>query len=189
MNDSSNAKLLPTITRSQKIAKTRLFKVEELDLVFSNGEKRTYERLVAGSNGAVMIVPILNQTHFLLIREYSAGTNDYQLAFPKGLMETGETVGEAANRELKEEIGYGAKNIHPMKKMTLAPGYLTHSMNLVMAEDLYPESLEGDEPEPLELVKWAINDIDSLLAQPDFTEARSIAALFLAKQILTTNKR
>lgn len=178
----------PIITRRQQIAKTRLFKVEELDLEFSNGEKRTYERLVAGPNGAVMIVPILDDKTILLIREYSAGTEDYQLAFPKGLMETGETVAQSANRELKEEIGFGANKITPMKQMSLAPGYLTHKMNLVMAEDLYPESLEGDEPEPLELVKWPLDDVDSIIEQPDFTEARSIAALFLAKQILDARK-
>jgi len=184
MNDQTKIMQSPQITRKQKIAKTRLFKVEELDLVFSNGEKRTYERLVAGTNGAVMIVPILKRQYILLIREYSVGTENYQLAFPKGLMEAGETVAQAANRELKEEIGYGAKTIRPMKKMTLAPGYLTHKMNLVMAEDLYPESLAGDEPEKLEVVKWSLDDIDAIIEQSDFTEARSIAALFLAKQIL-----
>ncbi len=174
----------PQIIRSQQIARTRLFKVEELDLAFSNGQTRTYERLVAGPNGAVMIVPILNHKIFLLIREYSAGTDNYQLAFPKGLMEKGETVEQSANRELKEEIGFGARKFTAMKQMSLAPGYLTHKMNLVMAEELYPESLEGDEPEPLEVVEWPIDDIESIIEQPDFTEARSIAALFLAKQIL-----
>ncbi len=174
----------PQITRSQQIAKTRLFKVEELDLAFSNGEIRTYERLVAGPNGAVMIVPILDNERLLLIREYSAGTDNYQLAFPKGLMEEGETVEQAANRELKEEIGFGARKFSAMKQMSLAPGYLTHKMNLVMAEDLYPESLAGDEPEPLEVVEWPVDDIEAIIEQPDFTEARSIAALFLAKQIL-----
>ena len=174
----------PRITRSQQIARTRLFMVEELDLEFSNGQTRTYERLVAGPNGAVMIVPILNNNTIVLIREYSAGTDNYQLAFPKGLMETGETVEQSANRELKEEVGYGARKFTPMKQMSLAPGYLTHRMNLLMAEDLYPESLEGDEPEPLEVVKWPIDDIELIIEQPDFTEARSIAALFLAKQIL-----
>lgn len=174
----------PTIHRTKEIARTRLFCVEELDLEFSNGEKRTYERLVAGKNGAVMIVPVLDKKYFILIREYSAGTENYQLAFPKGLMEPGESTSEAGNRELKEEVGYGAKIITPMKKMSLAPGYLTHKMNLLLAEDLYPESLVGDEPEPLEVVKWPIDEIDSLIAQDDFTEARSIAALFLAKEML-----
>lgn len=174
----------PQITRRQEIARTRLFKVEELDLEFTNGEKRTYERLVAGPNGAVMIVPILDNETLLLIREYSAGTDNYQLAFPKGLMEAGESIEQAANRELQEEIGFAAKKFSMMKQMSLAPGYLTHRINLVMAEDLYPQSLSGDEPEPLEVVRWPISDFDKIIEQPDFTEARSIAALFLAKQIL-----
>ncbi|MCF6194827.1 MAG: ADP compounds hydrolase NudE [Kangiellaceae bacterium] len=181
-------KLLPEITRTKEIAKTRLFKVEELDLTFSNGEKRTFERLVAGPNGAVMIVPIINGDSFLFIREYSAGTENYQLAFPKGLMEMGETVEQAANRELQEEVGYRAENISPMKQMSLAPGYLTHKMNLVLAENLSPSKLKGDEPEPLEVVRIPITDIEAIIDRDDFTEARSIAALYLAKQILESRK-
>ncbi len=177
-------KKLPEITRTKEIARTRLFKVEELDLTFSNGEKRTFERLVAGPNGAVMIVPVIDGNCFLLIREYSAGTENYQLAFPKGLMETGETIEQAANRELQEEVGYAATNLSIMKEMSLAPGYLTHKMNLVLAENLHISKLEGDEPEPLQVVKWPITDYRKLIQQPDFTEARSIAALFLAVQIL-----
>lgn len=170
----------PTINSTKSIAKTRIFHVEEVELTFSNGEHRTYERLVAGRHGAVMIVPVCDNGDLLLIKEYSAGTEDYQIAFPKGLMEDGETVEEAANRELMEEIGFGAKSIKPLKKMSLSPGYLTHRMNLLLARDLYPEKLVGDEPEPLEIVRWSIDKIDELLAQSNFTESRSIAALFLA---------
>lgn len=175
---------LPKITRTDEIARTRLFRVEELDLTFSNGEQRTFERLVAGPNGAVMIVPIINDDAFLLIREYSAGTENYQLAFPKGLMETGETIKQAANRELQEEVGYRSGRLSIMKNMSLAPGYLTHKMNLVLAQDLQISKLEGDEPEPLEVVKWPIVDYEKLLERSEFTEARSIAALFLAMQII-----
>ncbi len=182
----NQAKQKPIITRTKQVAKTRIFEVEELDLEFSNGEKRTFERLVAGSNGAVMIVAILDNQYLLLIREYSAGTDDYQLAFPKGLMESGETVEQAANRELMEEVGFGAKKFTAMKQMTLAPGYLTHRMNLVFAESLYPAKMQGDEPENLEVVKWPLDQIDEIIEQADFTEARSVAALFLAKQLIQT---
>ena len=188
MSKSAGKNIKPRIVEQKEIAKTRLFRVEELNLVFSNGEKRVYERLVAGKHGAVMVVPLLNKDTLILIREYSAGTDNYQLAFPKGLIEVGETVEQAANREIKEEIGYGANKFTPLKQMTLAPCYLTHHMNLVMAEDLYEESLPGDEPEKLEVVKWPISDIDAILEQPDFTEARSIAALFLVQRQLQ-NKR
>jgi ADP-ribose diphosphatase len=184
MNQKSNNSAKPKVLKRKNVAKTRIFNVEQLELEFSNGERRVYERLLSGPHGAVMIAAIHDNQSLVLIREYSAGTNDYQLAFPKGLIEAGETPEQAANRELKEEVGFGASKFLQIRKMSLAPGYFTHQMDLVLAEDLYPESLPGDEPEPLEIVHWPLNDIDAILEQPDFTEARSIAALFLVKQQL-----
>lgn len=178
----------PKVKRQKTIAQTRIFKVEELSLEFSNGQERVYERMVAGGAGAVMIIAVNERDEFILIREYSAGTEDYQLAFPKGLMDHGETPEEAANRELKEEVGFGSRQIKQLKMLTLAPGYFTHKMNVLLAKDLYVEKLEGDEPEPLEVVYWPLSDIDNLLSQPDFTEARSIAGLLIAEKELSSSR-
>lgn len=175
---------LPQLLESQVIAETRLFRVEALHLRFANGVERHYERLKPGRRGAVLVVPLLDAETFLLIREYAAGVERYELGFPKGLREADETCLEAANRELMEEAGYGAAELTELKQVTLAPGYLGHSMALILARGLYPERLEGDEPEPIEVVPWKFAEIDALLARPDFTEARSIAALFLAQAFL-----
>ncbi len=180
---------LPKIKKQQVIAKTRIFAVEELELEFSNGVYRIYERLKAGKHGAVMIIPLLNETTMLLIKEYAAGMERYELAFPKGLIDPGESAVEAANRELQEEAGYAAKSLNELKKITLAPGYLSHEMNLVVAEELYPSKLEGDEPEPIEVVEWDIHRIDELLELEEFSEARSIAAVYLLKRYLEQKSR
>ena len=52
-------------------------------------------------------------------------------------------------------------------------------MDIFIASNLYPAQLEGDEPEPLEVVPWPIKEYKALLQKPDFKEARSIAALML----------
>jgi ADP-ribose diphosphatase len=52
-------------------------------------------------------------------------------------------------------------------------------MDIFIAEQLYPEKLVGDEPEPLEIVPWKVSEYKQLLAQTDFNEARSVAALML----------
>lgn len=57
-----------------------------------------------------MIVPIVDD-HLILIREYAVGTESYELGFSKGLIDPGESVFEAANRELKEEVGFGANDL------------------------------------------------------------------------------
>ncbi len=176
----------PAILNTDIVAKSRLFTVESLQLAFSNGERRVYERIKGSGRGAVMIVPLLDSEHLLLVREYCAGTHDYQLGFPKGLIDPGETPLQAANRELKEEVGKGARELCELKQLTMAPGYFNANMHIIFARDLYDEQLLGDEPEPLEIVSWPLSDWQNLLIQPDFTEARSVAALLLLKQHLAT---
>ena len=170
----------PEIKSTETVARSRLFEIQTLDLVFSNGEARTYERMKPTGRDAVMIVPLTDKGELILIREYAAGTESYELGFPKGLIDLGETVLDAANRELKEEIGFGAQRFDVLKQVILAPSYFSSKMTLLLAQDLYPEKLEGDEPEPLELVYWPLDHAEALLTHLDFCEARSITALLLA---------
>lgn len=181
-------KQLPNIKGQKQVAKSRLFTIEQLDLTFSNGEEREYERMLGSGNGAVMIVPMLDSDTILLVREYCAGTHSYELGFPKGLIDPGETPEQAANRELQEEIFYGAKQLHHLSQVMMAPAFFNAKMDIFIASDLYSSQLEGDEPEPLEVVSWPIKEYKSLLSKPDFKEARSIAALMLLIDHLSPNK-
>lgn len=172
-------KQIPQIVARTVVASSRLMRIEAIDLRFSNGAERQFERMQGSGRGAVMVVPFLDADTLLLVREYAAGLHNYQLGFPKGLIDPGETPEQAANRELKEEIGYGAGELVALKSVTMAPQFFSATMHIYIARNLYPEQLPGDEPEPLELVPWQLQNIDALLEQDDFTEARSIAALLL----------
>ncbi|MEZ8285571.1 ADP compounds hydrolase NudE [Vibrio splendidus] len=177
----------PEILAQQTVAQSKLFSIESLDLRFSNGEERTYERMKPSGRNAVMMVPITEQGDILLVREYAAGTERYELGFPKGLIDPGEQSNQAAVRELKEEIGFGANKLTPLKEVILAPSYFSSKMTLFIAEELYPEKLEGDEPEPLDIVRWPLAQAEELLTHLDFCEARSITALLLALRVLNSN--
>lgn len=179
-----HAKEKPEILKAELVAESRLFKVESLHLKFSNGVERVYERMRGGNRGAVMVVPLIDRDTLLLVREYAAGTHSYELGFPKGLIDPGEDAGMAGNRELMEEAGFGARELIPLKQVSLAPGYFASRMDILLARDLYPEQREGDEPEPLDVIPWPLSEMDSLLARPDFSEARSISALLLARKWL-----
>jgi ADP-ribose diphosphatase len=158
--------------------------VEELDLEFDNGERRLYHRLRAHGRGAVAVVPILGDDTVLLVREYAAGMHRYELGLVKGRIDDGETPVQAADRELKEEAGYGARSLTVLRSLSLAPTYMSHQTALVIARDLYPERLPGDEPEQPEVVPWKLDDLHQLMLREDFSEGRSIAALFIAREWL-----
>ena len=160
------------------------YRLEHLDLEFSNGERRRFERMVSRGHGAVVVVPMLDEETVLLVREYAAGVNRYELGLVKGRIDAGETPEQAADRELKEEAGFGARRIDVLRALTLAPTYMSHQSWLVVARDLYPERLPGDEPEELEVVPWKLQDLDRLMLREDFSEGRSLAALFIAREWL-----
>ncbi len=160
------------------------YRMERLDLEFANGERRRFDRLVTRGHGAVVVVPMLDDETVLLVREYAAGVHRYELGLVKGRIDAGETPEQAADRELKEEAGYGARRIDVLRPLSLAPTYMSHQSWLVLARDLYPEKLPGDEPEELEVVPWKLERLDELMLREDFSEGRSLAALFIAREWL-----
>ena len=176
----------PEVLAREIVASSRLFRVEEVQLRFSNGVERTYERLVGRGNGygAVMIVAMADAEHALLIEEYCGGTDAYELSLPKGLIEPGEDVLAAADRELKEEAGFGARELEHLTELSLSPGYMSQKIQVVLAQGLYEEWLEGDEPEPMRVERVNLRDLASLAQHPQFSEGRALAALYLARDLL-----
>lgn len=176
-------KTKPRILHCTDIASSSLFRIEQVGLEFSNGSKALYERVHGTGPGAVLIVAMPDPEHVLLVSEYAVGTDRYELGFPKGRLEADEEPVPAANRELMEETGYAAGQLRYLQMLTVAPGYFSHQTHVVLATELIPQTAEGDEPEPLELINWPLADMDGLLKRDDFTEARSMAALFLVKEL------
>jgi len=166
----------------------RGLRVEELHLQFDNGQQRHFRRLLAPGRPVVMIVPLVDADTVLLIREYAAGLHEYQLQLPKGAVDKGESILEAANRELKEEVGKGAKTLTQINSFTVLPGFMPQVTDVILATDLYDEKLPGDEPEPLEVVPWSLRNLYELAQRPDCTEARSLAALYFVRDMLEMEK-
>lgn len=176
------------IIHSRETQETKHGTREVLELEFSNGERRRYERTVQAGHGAVMIAAMPDKDTILLIKEYAAGTHRYELCLPKGRIDHGETALEAANRELKEEVGFGARSLTYIRSISLAPSYMTHAIDLVLAEDLYPERLPGDEPEILEVIPWRLDNLHELVLREDCSEGRSMAALLIIKEMVANKK-
>lgn len=168
----------PRILDRRVLCRSRLFTIEEVDLRFASGAEVCFERLATTDRGIVMVAPLLDADTIILVREYAAGTDRYELTLPKGLVDPGEDALEAADRELREEAGFGAGHCEWLTSLTVAPGYNGQETTVVVARDLFPASLPGDEPEPLEVVHGSLANLDELMAREDLTEARTIATLY-----------
>lgn len=176
----------PEILSVRTAARSRQFHIETVELRFDNGTVREFERVAASRlPGAVVIVPVLDSHNLLLVREYAVGLERYELGLPMGRVQDRESLTEAANRELMEETGYAARRLQSLHTLAIAPGILGYRMEVVLATGLYPASRPGDEPEPLEVLPWPIARIDELPLREGISDARSLAALFVARGALS----
>ena len=126
-------KKLPTVLATRPVSQSRFLKAEQVDLEYSNGERRTHERLRSSGFGAVIIVPMLDEDTVLLVREYATGIGSYELGLPKGRLDQDEAVEQGADRELKEEVGYGARDLRIISTLSLSPTYMSSMTHVVLA--------------------------------------------------------
>lgn len=109
---------------------------------------------------AVSIVPQTADNKLVLIREFRYPLNSWCVALPAGLVEAGEPIGQAVDRELREETGFGlrvapgadlASAIDPLPQ----PGYSSTGLTDETVQTVFAqvERKEGAHPEPNELIE------------------------------------
>lgn len=166
----------------KEIFKSKIFTIKELELELESGKRVTRQILEKGDSA--LIVPITNNKELILVKEYFPAINEYQLGLPKGRIDPGMDAFATANKELQEEIGYKAKKLDELAVLTLSPGYITQKTHIFLARELVESKLVGDELEELEIVLYPFDKFEELFTQKKITEARMIAALYLARKFL-----
>jgi ADP-ribose pyrophosphatase len=74
----------------------------------------------------VLIFPITNDNKIILIKNYRIPFEKYIIETPAGLLDKeGESVEDAARRELMEETGYEVGTLHPLKGYAVAPATIS----------------------------------------------------------------
>jgi 8-oxo-dGTP pyrophosphatase MutT (NUDIX family) len=161
-------------------------------LLYAGGTIKVYESLVETSPGhherleiveksgdSVAILPIDDAGCVHLIREYYAAANARLYSLPKGTIEPNETPEGAALREMQEEVGF-AGDLTPLARFHLSPGYLRQQTIVFLARNLQHAMTKGDERTYIQRVSIPYSRAVTMAKNGEFTEARLVAALYLA---------
>jgi ADP-ribose pyrophosphatase len=131
--------------------------------------------------GAVAIVPLDEQGRIWFVRQYRHPARQKLLELPAGTLEADEDPAEGASRELREEIGMAAGKLELLGDFYLAPGYSTERMYIYLATQLEPAPLPADADEFLSVETHPIDKVFAMLSAGQFRDAKSLAALALAR--------
>ena len=100
-----------------------VFHVKKRKVIFSKGpihlvdcevampSGRMLSRQILEHPGCVVVIPRIKKDRYILIRQFRFEARDWLWEFPAGGIEKGESLTQAARRELIEEIGYRPKRL------------------------------------------------------------------------------
>jgi 8-oxo-dGTP pyrophosphatase MutT (NUDIX family) len=139
---------------------------------------------IVDHRGAVTLIPVDRDGQILFVRQYRHPAGKFLLELPAGVMESGEPPEVSAHREVREETGMAAEKLVKVGEFFLAPGYSTEYMHVYLATELYHAPLPGDPDEVLSVVKIPIQEAYRKALEGEIQDAKSLAALFLARGAL-----
>ena len=166
------------VTTTRRIHEGRIVSLREDEVMLPDG--RSARREVVEHAAVAVIVPIDEEGNVILVRQYRLPAREALLEIPAGGVDEGESIEEAAQRELREETGYRAARLERLCGFYASPGYCTEFMHLFRATDLVDDPIEGDEDENILLERVPLAEAVRLVEAGEIKDAKSIVGLLLA---------
>jgi ADP-ribose pyrophosphatase len=129
--------------------------------------------------GAVVILPFLDASTILMIRNRRYAVGQILIELPAGTMDKGEDPINCAGRELLEETGHLAGRLVPLRTFFTSPGIMSEKMYSYAAYDLEPQQRAPEEGEEIELVSASLDQAIQMIHDGQIQDGKTIATLLL----------
>jgi len=160
---------------------SRVFSVETGTKRFPNG--REHEVAIVRHPPSVVVVPIDDDGHVVLIRQFRAAVDRELWEVPAGSLDSGESAEEAARRECEEEIGRVPQRVERLGAFFPTPGYCDEEMIFFKATALDPPPADSphkpDEDEDITARPVTIAEARAMVARGEIVDLKTAYALTL----------
>ena len=166
----------------QPLLETQRFQVVRIKHRSSDGVEHTRDMMQ--HPGAVTVIPMVDEQHVCLIRNFRIGVNQTLIELPAGTLEAGEDPGQCARRELVEETGFRAETINRLHSFYMSPGVMDERMHLFAASDLEEGSAAREPGEFIENLVIPWSQAIEMIHDGEIQDAKTIVGLLYYDRIL-----
>ena len=162
---------------SERVFKGKVFNVDRDEVRLPHG--RTVKMDVVRHPKSVVLVPIPETGHVILIRQYRHAVGHWLWELPAGSVDEGESPEQAARRECHEEIGQVPDTIIRIGAFYPTPGYCDEEMVFFRVSGLSEptEAAEVDEDEDIEARTFALRDARDMVRSGEITDMKTVVGL------------
>lgn len=159
----------------------RVFSVEVAKVRLPNGKE--HEAAVVRHPPSVVLLPLPDREHVILIRQYrhSLGREIWEL--PAGSLDPGESAEVAAARECEEEIALTPGHMERLGGLYPTPGYCDEEMIFFRVTDLRrpspDSSLKPDDDENIQAQAFTIAEAKAMAARGAIIDLKTAYGLTL----------
>ncbi|MEJ5348890.1 MAG: NUDIX hydrolase [Desulfosoma sp.] len=127
----------------------------------------------------VNVIPITPQKDVVFVRQWRHGVREVTLEIPGGVVEAGDSVEQAARRELIEETGYTAQSFVDLGYTFPNPAIQNNRCYTFVALHAVPHTdPDLDAMEDIEVVVHALKDVPGLVKEGKISHALIVAAFW-----------
>lgn len=174
--NSIGSMTLVTVKSEKLVLDGARFRVHQMEVEGNDGQ--TYWREVIRHPGAVVLLPLLDEDHVVLIENYRMTIQQTLLELPAGTREPNEPSVETARRELIEETGYTAETLEPLHEFFSAPGICDEWMEIFVAKGLTLGDANREAVEQISNRIASRAEIAELLHSGQIRDAKSLVGLY-----------
>ena len=135
--------------------------------------------------GAVMVIGLLDDGHVVLERQYRHPMGQVMLEFPAGKLDAGEGSRACAERELREETGYRAREWAFAGRLSPTVAYSDEIIDIWFARGLTAGDRQLDEGEFLDVISASPQEVLEACRNGAIIDGKSIAGALWLQNVLS----
>jgi ADP-ribose pyrophosphatase len=165
------------ILSHERVIDGKVFGVDRDRVRLPNGRETTVE--VVRHPISVVLLPVPEPGHIILIRQYRYAVNRWMWEVPAGSVDEGETPEAAARRECHEEIALVPDTVVRLAALHPTPGYCDEEMLFFRLSGLTTpaETAAADDDEDIEPKLFRLADARDMIRRGEITDMKTVAGL------------